>query len=82
LELAGELGARLVIDLGCGTGLLTRALAGEGREVIGVDPSPAMLAVAQRGPGAGNVRWITYGDWGRGPLQPESRSIVTVARRA
>src|SRR5215831_18291735 len=59
LRLAAELGARRIVDLGCGTGLLTRELATvDGREVIGVDPAPAMLAVARRQPGAGRVRWI------------------------
>lgn len=58
LELADRLGARTIIDLGCGTGLLTRALAVGERLVIGVDPSPAMLAVAQKAPGAEKVRWI------------------------
>lgn len=58
LELADELGARVIVDLGCGTGLLTRALAVGGRRVIGVDPSPAMLAVARNGPNASKVQWI------------------------
>ncbi len=58
LHLATELEARHIIDLGCGTGLLTRELALPGREVAGVDPSPAMLAVARRYPEAERVRWI------------------------
>lgn len=58
VELADELGARTIIDLGCGTGQLTRALAVGDRVVIGVDPSPAMLAVARRGQGAERVRWV------------------------
>jgi SAM-dependent methyltransferase len=37
-----------VIDLGCGTGLLSRPLARRARIVLGVDPEPAMLAVARR----------------------------------
>ncbi|MDN5755028.1 MAG: class I SAM-dependent methyltransferase [Arthrobacter sp.] len=39
-SLADTLGAGKIIDLGCGTGLLTRTLTAPGREVIGVDPSP------------------------------------------
>lgn len=58
LELADKVGAWTVIDLGCGTGLITRALAVGDRVVIGVDPSPAMLAVARNGPGVERVRWI------------------------
>ncbi len=59
--LADELEARTVIDLGCGTGLLTRSLTAPGRTVIGVDPSATMLDFARRQPGAGAVRWIEGG---------------------
>lgn len=58
LRLAASLGARRILDLGCGTGLLTRALAVDGREVVGIDPAAAMLALARRQPGAERVRWI------------------------
>jgi SAM-dependent methyltransferase len=37
-------GAKTVLDLGAGTGKLTRALAARGLEVFAVDPSPKMLA--------------------------------------
>lgn len=36
-----------LLDLCCGTGTLTRLLAGRGHELIGVDASSDMLAVAQ-----------------------------------
>ena len=36
-----------VLDLGCGTGRLTRAIALAGLEVTGIDPGPAMLARAR-----------------------------------
>ncbi|HEU5100231.1 MAG TPA: class I SAM-dependent methyltransferase [Roseiflexaceae bacterium] len=58
IRLAAELGARTIVDLGCGTGLLTRELAVDDRRVIGVDPAPAMLAYARRQPGAERVQWI------------------------
>ena len=40
-------GVRSVLDLCCGTGLLTGELITRGYEVVGVDASDAMLAVAR-----------------------------------
>ena len=59
--LAFELGATTIVDLGCGTGLLTGELAAHGFRMIGVDPSPAMLAQARQRPGSGDVTWIDGG---------------------
>lgn len=56
--LADAAKARKIIDLGCGTGLLTRALATPGRVVLGVDPSAPMLTYARRQPGAEAVTWL------------------------
>ena len=58
VRLAADLRAHTIVDLGCGTGLLTRELAIGDRQVIGIDPSPAMLSVARRGAGAERVHWI------------------------
>jgi SAM-dependent methyltransferase len=51
-------GVRTVLDVCCGTGLMTAELAALGYEVTGVDASPAMLARARRrlGSGAALVR--------------------------
>jgi SAM-dependent methyltransferase len=38
----------LVVDLGCGSGFWASQLLGEGYEVLGVDASPAMLALARQ----------------------------------
>jgi SAM-dependent methyltransferase len=38
----------LVADVGCGTGRVTAYLAGLGIEVVGIDLSPGMVAVARR----------------------------------
>jgi SAM-dependent methyltransferase len=46
---------RLVVDLGCGTGLATRALAGRAGEVVGIEPNPAMLAQARAATAEPNV---------------------------
>lgn len=69
IQLATELNAKLIVDLGCGTGFLTRELAIEGRQVIGIDPATAMLKYAQRQPVADKVKWVegdsaALGRWG------------------
>jgi SAM-dependent methyltransferase len=38
----------LVVDLGCGGGIWAKRLAGAGYEVVGIDLSPAMVAVAEQ----------------------------------
>jgi SAM-dependent methyltransferase len=58
LRLAEEIGAETVIDLGCGTGLITLEFASRGYRMIGVDPSPLMLEVAKQKPGADRVAWV------------------------
>jgi SAM-dependent methyltransferase len=49
LELAGVAAGSRVLDVGCGSGAVTRALArlvGPTGRVVGLDPSPGLLAVA------------------------------------
>jgi SAM-dependent methyltransferase len=53
-----ELGARSVLDVGCGTGTFALLLADKGLDVTGVDPAKASLDVARAKPGSGGVRWI------------------------
>ena len=61
VEVADELGARSVLDIGCGTGTFACMLAGRGIDVVGVDPAWASLEIARAKPGAGAVRWL-HGD--------------------
>lgn len=56
--IVSETGARSVIDVGCGTGVLALRLARAGHDVIGIDPSAPMLSIARRQPDADTVRWI------------------------
>lgn len=61
LAIAQELGARQVLDVGCGTGTFALLLADHGFGVTGVDPAKASLDIARAKPGSGAVRWI-HGD--------------------
>ena len=49
---------KLVVDLGAGTGLSTRAWAPEVEEVIGIEPNEAMIAEARRTTSVGNVSYL------------------------
>lgn len=57
-SLASVHGTRRILDLGCGTGILTVTLAAPGRVVVGVDPSPAMITYARQRSGAAGVAWV------------------------
>jgi len=56
--LADELSAEAILDLGCGTGMLTTTLARPGRVIVGIDPSASMLSYARNRPRAGAVQWV------------------------
>lgn len=58
LALAGPEPMR-ILDLGCGTGILSNAYAELGHGVTGVDPAPAMLAIAREKPQANRITWVT-----------------------
>jgi SAM-dependent methyltransferase len=66
----------LVLELGCGTGLLTRELVDAGHRVIATDASPAMLDIARDlvGAAAQEVRQLTLPD---DPL-PRADAIVAI----
>ncbi|MGW7073479.1 class I SAM-dependent methyltransferase [Streptomyces sp. NPDC054855] len=60
-DIATELKARQVLDVGCGTGTFALLLADRGLRVTGVEPAAASLDVARSKPGSDRVRWI-HGD--------------------
>jgi SAM-dependent methyltransferase len=55
---AGVERPRLVVDLGCGTGLATRAWAELADEVVGVEPNPRMIERARTATEQPNVRYV------------------------
>ncbi|QDO89418.1 class I SAM-dependent methyltransferase [Ornithinimicrobium ciconiae] len=61
LAVAEEVGARSVLDVGCGTGTFGILLAQRGIEVTGVDPAGASLGVARGKEYADRVTWV-HGD--------------------
>jgi SAM-dependent methyltransferase len=73
--IAEGLGARRVLDLGCGTGTFALLLANRGFEVIGVDPAGGSLDVARAKPGSSRVHWI-QGD--ATALPPMQVDLVTM----
>lgn len=70
---------RLVVDLGAGTGLSTRAWAGRADEVVGVEANPAMVEQAVAATAASNVRFVvaTADDTG---IADGSADLVTCAQ--
>jgi SAM-dependent methyltransferase len=65
----------LVVELGCGSGLLTRHLVDAGHQVIATDASPAMLDLARdHAAGAQAIRGLTLPD---DPI-PHADAIVSV----
>ena len=65
----------LVVELGCGSGLLTRYLVEAGHRVIATDASPAMLDLARDyASGAREVRQVVLPD---DPI-PEADAIVSI----
>lgn len=57
LSLAGTT-PKDILDLGCGTGLLSDAYAANGHTVTAVDPSKEMLDVGRRKPHAYKIEWV------------------------
>jgi ubiquinone/menaquinone biosynthesis C-methylase UbiE len=84
LRLTGD---DIVIDLGCGTGQLTLAMASRVRAVLGVDPEPDMVLRARRraeSAGVRNASWAIGSDAEIGALAAllghRSVGAVTIAQ--
>lgn len=71
---------RSVLEVGCGAGAFSRALAARGHEVTAVDLSPEMIAAARARAGASHRVTYVCGDFDREP--PEGAAfdcVVSVA---
>jgi SAM-dependent methyltransferase len=55
---AGVKRPRFVVDLGCGTGLATRAWAERADDVVGIEPNPRMIERARNATEQPNVRYV------------------------
>ena len=58
LDIATEVDAATVLDLGCGTGVFAVDVARQRRRSIGIDPAEAMIDIARRRPGGDGAEWI------------------------
>jgi len=61
VEMVAEMGARSVLDIGCGAGTFACLLASRGIDVVAVDPARASVEFARAKAGADAVRWL-HGD--------------------
>lgn len=82
LALAGELGARRVVDIGCGTGTFALLLAGRGIDVTGLDPARASIEVARAKPGAESVQWICGDATALPPLRADLATMTANVAQA
>jgi SAM-dependent methyltransferase len=69
-------GCATALDVGCGTGALTRRLRAAGLRVTGLDRDEPCIRVARAHPGAAGIGYLV-GDIGRAPFPPESFDLVT-----
>ncbi|MBG0828008.1 class I SAM-dependent methyltransferase [Planomonospora sp. ID67723] len=76
LDIADELGADRVLDVGCGTGCLAVLLAESGRAVVGVDPAEASLEVARSKDRTAGITWV-HGDATTVPALDADLAVMT-----
>jgi SAM-dependent methyltransferase len=76
LNIADELHAARVLDVGCGTGCLAVLLAARGRAVVGLDPAEASLEVARSKDKTRAITWVC-GDAAQAPPADADLAVMT-----
>jgi SAM-dependent methyltransferase len=76
INIAEELGADRVLDVGCGTGCLAVLLAEKGCTVVGVDPAWASLEVAKAKDKTATITWV-HGDAAKAPAAGAVLAVMT-----
>jgi len=69
-------GCQRALDVGCGTGALTRRLRPAVPHVTGIDRDVRSVELARAHPGAGDIAYV-LGDFLAWPAEPESFGLVT-----
>jgi SAM-dependent methyltransferase len=77
--LAGVERPRVVVDIGCGTGLSTRVWAGRADEVVGVEPNDAMRRFAEAVTDAPEIRYVGGSSYDT-RLSPAGADVVTCSQ--
>jgi SAM-dependent methyltransferase len=80
VQICGLDGSGRLLDLGCGPGQIAFALARHVREAVGIDPEPAMLALARSRAGLpANIRFIEGSSYDLRPALGRFQ-LVTIGR--
>jgi SAM-dependent methyltransferase len=69
-------GCERALDVGCGTGALTRRLKRLVPHVTGIDRDERSIQLARAHPGAAGIRYL-LADFLTAPLEPDSADLVT-----
>jgi malonyl-CoA O-methyltransferase len=77
-DLWGDVTGRRVLDLGCGTGRHTLALAEAGARVTALDQSPEMMALARPKLGTHPVEWVVHSLPGPLPFADATFDVVVM----
>lgn len=77
VDICRETGARRILDVGCGTGIMAQKLMRSGNTVVGLDSSPAMLSIAGKTLTRNKQSPVfVFADAGHPPFQPGSFDLA------